>query len=135
MRRVTAVIAGLLLVVGFGASGALAQEDEDSPATTESTTTTAVRGTSTVPTSTTTTEASTTTETVEGVSSTPTTDGTPTTAAAQARQAVAGDVVTRPLPRTGNEIGGTALFGGALTVLGVALALGARKRRNSFDGA
>jgi LPXTG-motif cell wall-anchored protein len=48
---------------------------------------------------------------------------------------VQGDVVSRPLPRTGNDIGGTALFGGALTVLGVALALGARKRRNSFEGA
>jgi LPXTG-motif cell wall-anchored protein len=47
---------------------------------------------------------------------------------------VAGVQTQRPLPRTGNDIGGTALFGGALTVLGVALALGARKRRNSFDG-
>ena len=58
-----------------------------------------------------------------------------TVAPAQQPAAVAGDVVRRPLPRTGNDIGGTALFGGALTVLGVALALGARKRRNSFEGA
>lgn len=48
---------------------------------------------------------------------------------------VKGDVVSRPLARTGNDTGGTAIFGGALTVLGIALALGARKRRNSFDGA
>lgn len=54
-----------------------------------------------------------------------------TTQAAEVR----GDVVSRPLPRTGNDIGGTALFGGALTVLGVALALGARRRRNSFESA
>lgn len=47
---------------------------------------------------------------------------------------VKGEVVSRPLPRTGNDIGGTAIFGGALTVLGVALALGARKRRHSFEG-
>jgi LPXTG-motif cell wall-anchored protein len=61
---------------------------------------------------------------------------TPTEQAqAQAKPEVRGDVVSRPLPRTGNDIGGTAIFGGALTVLGVALALGARKRRNSFDGA
>lgn len=67
----------------------------------------------------------------------PTTTAEPTTTAAPTTQAaaVAGDVIRRPLPRTGNDIGGTALFGGALTVLGIALALGARKRRNSFDGA
>ena len=103
------------------------------PPPTTATTTTTVLGTSTVPT-TTTTEAPTTTEetttTIAGVSST----APPTTAAQAAPATVKGDVVSRPLPRTGNDIGGTALFGGALTVLGIALALGARKRRNSFDG-
>jgi LPXTG-motif cell wall-anchored protein len=59
---------------------------------------------------------------------------TRTTAAERAPQ-VAGVQTQRPLPRTGNDIGGTALFGGALTILGVALALGARKRRHSFEGA
>jgi LPXTG-motif cell wall-anchored protein len=47
---------------------------------------------------------------------------------------VAGVQVQRPLPRTGNDIGPTAILGLALTGAGVALALGARKRRNSFDG-
>lgn len=48
---------------------------------------------------------------------------------------VAGVQTQRPLPRTGNEIGGTVILGLALTGAGVALALGARKRRNSLDGA
>lgn len=52
----------------------------------------------------------------------------------QPRTEVQGDVVSRPLPRTGNDLGGTALAGGALTVVGIALALGARKRRNAFEG-
>lgn len=46
---------------------------------------------------------------------------------------VLGDVVSRPLPRTGSDLNGTALFGGALTVVGVALALGARRRRTAFE--
>lgn len=46
---------------------------------------------------------------------------------------VRGDVVSRPLPRTGTDLNGTAMFGGALTIVGVALALGARRRRNSFE--
>ena len=66
---------------------------------------------------------------------TPTTTPSDTRPGEQPKPEVKGDVVSRPLPRTGNDIGGTAIFGGALTVLGVALALGARKRRNSFDGA
>lgn len=48
--------------------------------------------------------------------------------------AVEGDVVSRPLPRTGSELDGTALAGGALTIAGVALALAARKRRSSYEG-
>ena len=129
-RRAIAGVAGILLLLA-GVGTAAAQVSPTVPTTT--TTTTSIAGTSTVPT----TEAPTTTaapattaaptSSIAGVSSV-----VPTTLA---RTAVAGDVVSRPLPRTGNEIGGTALFGGALTVLGVALALGARKRRNSFDGA
>lgn len=47
---------------------------------------------------------------------------------------VAGVQTQRPLPRTGNDIGGTVILGLALTGAGIALALGARKRRHSFDG-
>lgn len=61
---------------------------------------------------------------------------TPTTlapAVAPDRPEVAGDVVTRrPLPRTGNDLSGAALFGGALTITGVAFAATARHRRNSY---
>lgn len=46
---------------------------------------------------------------------------------------VAGVQVTRPLPRTGSDLGGAAILGGALTITGVALAMGARHRRNSFE--
>ncbi len=60
----------------------------------------------------------------------PTTTATPTTVATE----VAGDVVTRPLPRTGGELGGAAFLGGALTLGGIVLAFGARRRRNSFEG-
>ncbi len=129
-RRVIAGVSGLLLVLA-GVGTAAAQTSPTVPTTT----TTTVLGTSTVPTTTTTTTTAptTTTEapttTVAGIIVTPPKPGEP------APQAVKGDVVSRPLPRTGNDIGGTALFGGALTVLGVALALGARKRRNSFEGA
>lgn len=47
---------------------------------------------------------------------------------------VAGVQVQRPLPRTGNDIGPTAILGLALTGAGIVLALGARKRRTSLDG-
>jgi hypothetical protein len=53
----------------------------------------------------------------------------------QAAPAVRGDVVTRPLPRTGNDLDGVALFGAALTVAGVTLAAGARQRRNRLETA
>ena len=132
-RRAIAGIAGILLMIA-GVGTATAQT---SPTVTIETTTTSVGGDSTTteaPT-TTTTEAPTTTEAEETTTTTVAGDEeTTTTAAAAPDQDVRGDVVSRPLPRTGNDIGGTALFGGALTVLGIALALGARKRRNSFDG-
>lgn len=128
-RRAIAGIAGiLLLIAGVGTATA-----QTSPTVTEPTTSTSVAGDSTTtPSTTTTTEAEETTTEAEETTTTEIAPESvvPTTAAA----AVAGDVVSRPLPRTGNDIGGTALFGGALTILGVALALGARKRRNSFDG-
>jgi LPXTG-motif cell wall-anchored protein len=129
-RRAIAGIAGLLLLIA-GVGTATAQT---SPTVTTPTTSTSVAGdsttTSTTTTTTTTTTTPSTTETTE-VDQLPE-EVVPTT---QARTAVSGDVVSRPLPRTGNDISGTAIFGGALTILGVALALGARKRRNSFDGA
>lgn len=117
-RRIIAGVAGILLMVaGMGTASA----QESSPTVPE-TTTTSVLGTSTTtePEETTTTEV----EPEEVISTTTTTEAA----------VVAGDVVRRPLPRTGNDIGGTAIFGGALTILGVGLALTARKRRNSFDG-
>lgn len=126
-RRVIAGVAGvLLLVAGIGTASA-----QTSPTVPE-TTTTSVLGASTTntTTTTTTTQATTSTTTTEAPIVEPD-EVVPTTQP----PAVKGDVVSRPLPRTGNDIGGTALFGGALTVLGIALALGARKRRNSFDGA
>ena len=57
----------------------------------------------------------------------------PTPAVTPDRPEVAGDVVTRrPLPRTGGDLSGAALFGGALTITGVAFAATARHRRNSY---
>lgn len=121
--------AGLLVVaLALLPSTASAQAPGDYPpfidtttTTTTSTTTTTVLGDQVEPT--TTTEAPTTTEAVEPDQVTP-----PTT------EQVMGDVVRRPLPRTGSDLNGTAVFGGAMTILGIALALGARRRRNAFDG-
>lgn len=125
MRRTIAVLAGLVLLAGLAMLPSTAGAQSPPPT---------VAPTSAVPT----TEAPTTTmgpttikPTEETVAPNVVVKPQPGKPAPQ----VQGDVVSRPLPRTGNEIGGTALFGGALTVLGVALALGARKRRNSFDGA
>lgn len=127
MRRTIAVAAGLLAlaVLAFLPSTASAQYVPP-PTLPPETTTTAVLPDE----ETTTTTTPSTTETTE-------VDQLPeeVVRTTQAPTAVKGDVVSRPLPRTGNDIGGTALFGGVLTVLGIALALGARKRRNSFDGA
>jgi hypothetical protein len=53
----------------------------------------------------------------------------------QPAPAVRGDVVRQPLPRTGNDLDGVALFGAALTVAGVTLAAGARQRRNRLQTA
>lgn len=129
MRRTIAVAAGLLALVALAMLPSTASAQYIPPPTLPTTTTTTPSTTSTsvLP------DEETTTTTTEA----PTTTAEPTTTAAPTTQAavVAGDVIRRPLPRTGNDIGGTALFGGALTVLGIALALGARKRRNSFDGA
>lgn len=129
MRRTIAVAAGLLAlaVLAFLPSTASAQYVPPPTLPPETTTTAVLPDEET----TTTTEAPTTTEETTTTAVAPE-QVVPTT---QAPPAVKGDVVSRPLPRTGNDIGGTALFGGALTVLGIALALGARKRRNSFDGA
>jgi LPXTG-motif cell wall-anchored protein len=54
--------------------------------------------------------------------------------AQQPKPQVQGDVVTRPLPRTGSELNGTAIAGAALTVAGVGIALAARRRRNAYEG-
>jgi len=122
MRRAIAAIAGLLVLVavGFLTSPVGAQSpppEIPTTTTTTSTTTTSVLPDEETTTTTTTTEAPTTT----------------TTAAPTTTAEVAGDVIVRPLPRTGSDLGGTAIFGGALTVLGIALALGARRRRNSYE--
>lgn len=122
-RRTIAAIAGILLVSILTMAPAWAQQSPFVVTTTTTTTTstTSTTSTSVLPdeeTSTTTTEAPTTTE-----------ETTTTTAAAE----VAGDVVTRPLPRTGSDLGGPAILGGALTLTGIVLALGARRRRNSFE--
>lgn len=106
VRRVIAVVAGIVLV-GLLAVSPTAAQTEDPDADTQSPTTVEVEGESTLP---------------------------PPTTAAAPQPEVKGDVVSRPLPRTGSDLNGTALFGGVLTVVGIALALGARRRRNAFDG-
>lgn len=123
VRRAIAAIAGLCLVSLLVVGTAAAQQ---SPiiTTTTTTTTTSTTSTSVLPNE----ETTTTTTTTEAPTTT-------TTAAPTTTAEVAGDVVVRPLPRTGSDLGGTAIFGGALTILGIALALGARRRRNSFESA
>jgi LPXTG-motif cell wall-anchored protein len=124
VRRAIAVIAGLLLAIGgFMAGVAAAQQSPDTIPTT--TTTTSTTSTSVLPD-----EVTTTTTTTTEPEETTTTAAVPDTA-----PQVSGDVVSRPLPRTGSDLNGTALFGGALTIVGIALALGARRRRNSFESA
>lgn len=126
VRRAIAAIAGVCLVSVLVVGTAAAQQ---SPIiTTTTTTTTTSTTTSTTSTSVLPNEETTTTTTTEAP--TTTTTQAPTTTAE-----VAGDVIVRPLPRTGSDLGGTAIFGGALTILGIALALGARRRRNSFESA
>lgn len=101
-------------------------------------TTTSVLGTSTTNTTastTSTTEAPTTTEAPEETSTTVRGDSVvPPKQPTPPGPDVEGDVVSRPLPRTGSELNGTAMFGAALTVAGVGLALAARKRRNAYEG-
>lgn len=132
MRRLIALAAGLLALAALAFLPSTASAQYIPPPTLPETTTTAVlpdEETTTTTEAPTTTEEPTTTETTD-------TDALPDEVKPPAQgPAVSGDVVSRPLPRTGNDIGGTAIFGGALTVLGIALAFGARKRRNSFDGA
>ena len=48
---------------------------------------------------------------------------------------VAGKTVTRGLPRTGGDLGGPAIVGLALTGAGIALAVGARRRRKQYESA
>jgi len=124
MRRAIAAIAGLLVLVavGFLTSPVGAQSPPPEIPTTTTTTTTSTTTTSVLP------DEETTTTTTTTEAPTTTTTAAPTTTAE-----VAGDVIVRPLPRTGSDLGGTAIFGGALTVLGIALALGARRRRNSYE--
>lgn len=132
VRRLSAMGLGLVVVATFAmpsVAGAQTIGDYPIELPTTTTTTTSTTSTSVLPdeeTTTTTTEAPTTTTSVLPDEVVPPTQPPP---------AVKGDVVSRPLPRTGNDIGGTAVFGGALTVLGIALALGARRRRNSFESA
>lgn len=127
VRRTIAMLVGLVALGALALlpSTASAQTGDYPPfidtTTTTSTTSTTVLDDEVEPT--TTTEAPTTTVAVEPDQVTP-----PTT------EQVMGDVVRRPLPRTGSDLNGTAVFGGAMTILGIALALGARRRRNAFDG-
>ena len=126
MRRAIAVAAGLLLISVLAIGTAAAQEGQ-SPIITITTTTTSTTTTSTTSTSVLPNEETTTTSTTTTTEAPTTTTTPPTTAQ------VAGDVIVRPLPRTGSDLSGAAVFGAALTVTGIALALGARRRRNSFD--
>lgn len=125
VRRTIAMCVGLSVLAALALLPSTAGAQTDYPpliptttTTTTSTTSTTVLGEEVEPT-TTTTEAPTTTTTEAPA---------PTTT-----EQVLGDVVTRPLPRTGSDLNGTALFGGAMTLLGIALALGARRRRNAYD--
>lgn len=130
MRRTIAVAAGLLALVAMAVLPSTASAQYVPPPTIETTTTSVLPDEET----TTTTEAPTTTTEPEETTTTEVEPDEVIPTTTTEAQAVAGVVTRRPLPRTGNDIGGTAIFGGALTVLGVALALGARKRRNSFEG-
>lgn len=128
VRRVIATGAGLAVLAALALLPSTAAAQTDYPPVFETTTTSVLDNevtttTTTQPEETTTTTEETTTTAVAPEQVTPTTEQ------------VMGDVVTRPLPRTGSDLNGTALFGGALTVLGIALALGARRRRNALDGA
>lgn len=137
VRRMIAVGAGALVLLALAFLPSTAGAQQYGP-----TTSTSVAGTST--TNTTSTTSTTSTSTTRVIPSTvpparPTTSTTvqgdsvvPSTTAKG--PAVSGDVVSRPLPRTGSELNGTAMFGGALTVLGIGLALAARKRRNAYEG-
>lgn len=60
-------------------------------------------------------------------------DETPTTVAPTTAPVIEVKDDTISLPRTGGELGGAAVAGAALTAVGVALAVGARKRRTSLD--
>ncbi len=127
--RTIAAIFGVALVSLLFAVPAFAQEQQqetNSPIVT------------TIPTTTTTT-ASTTTTTIE-VSPTSvvrsTTTEAPTTTTTEAPTStvqVKDEVVVRPLPRTGGDIGGPTLLGLGLTAAGIVLAVGARRRRHRFD--
>jgi LPXTG-motif cell wall-anchored protein len=130
-RRTIATAIGAVVLAAFALLPSVAGAQYEITTTTAPTTSTSVAGNSTTSEAPTTTEAPATTEPTE------TTDVSqlPEEVTPPPEEEVKGDVVSRPLPRTGNDISGTAIFGGALTILGVVLALGARKRRNSFDGA
>lgn len=133
MRRTIAGAVGLAALASMALLPSVASAQYVPPPTLPpTTTTTSTTSTSVLPDeeTSTTTEAPTTT-----AEETTTTAVEPDAVTRPTTEEVLGAVTRRPLPRTGNDIGGTALFGGALTVLGVALALGARRRRNSFDGA
>lgn len=127
VRRTIAVAAGLvvLAVMATIPSPAGAQEYVPPPTQVTVSPTSVVRSTTTttVPEETTTTEAEETTTTAVLPDSV-----VPTTAQ------VKGDVVSRPLPRTGSDLNGTAIAGGALTIAGIGIALTARRRRNAYEG-
>jgi len=131
VRRVIATGAGLAVLAALALLPSTAAAQTDYPPVFETTTTSVLDNEVTTTTTTTTTQPEETTTTTEETTTTAVAPEqvTPTT------EQVMGDVVTRPLPRTGSDLNGTALFGGALTVLGIALALGARRRRNALDGA
>jgi LPXTG-motif cell wall-anchored protein len=122
MRRTIAMGAGLLVLVALALLPSTASAQYIPPPTIETTTTSVLPNEETTTTTTTEPEETTTTA-VEPDEVVP-----PTT------EQVMGDVVRRPLPRTGGDLNGTAVFGGALTILGIALALGARRRRNAYEG-
>lgn len=140
VRRVIAVGAGLLVLVGLALLPATAgaQTPNDEPYPPEFTVPPTVLPSSTVPPArpTTTTRPrpqDTRPPAVQPGEATPPPPG-PQAEPQRPGPQVQGDVVSRPLPRTGSDLNGTAVAGAALTMLGIALALGARKRRNAFEG-
>lgn len=120
VRRLTLLaIASLSLGLGTLAGPAMAQ-NSPSPTTIPATTSTTV-----APTTTTTEQVSPTT-----IERTTTTEAAIVTTTQGPTTSVAGVVVARPLPRTGNDFGVQVIVGAGLTAAGLAFAVSARLRRS-----